>query len=64
MWELAAIAKPKDEKLLYLWFKTKFAAQNYKAAQKVRRSKHLRSRIDAKKTLPGCYGVFEELPEG
>ncbi|MCJ1394753.1 hypothetical protein MMC18_007633 [Xylographa bjoerkii] len=34
MWELAAVANPKDEKLLDLWFKTKFTAQNYKAAQK------------------------------
>ncbi|MCJ1377257.1 hypothetical protein MMC17_000349 [Xylographa soralifera] len=34
MWELAAVAKLKDEKLLDLWFKTKFTAQNYKAAQK------------------------------
>ncbi|MCJ1404693.1 hypothetical protein MMC11_007919 [Xylographa trunciseda] len=34
MWELAAVANPKDEKLLNLWFKIKFTAQNYKAAQK------------------------------
>ncbi|MCJ1435963.1 hypothetical protein MMC27_005339 [Xylographa pallens] len=34
MWEHAAVANPKDEKLLDLWFKTKFTAQNYKAAQK------------------------------
>ncbi|MCJ1287188.1 hypothetical protein MMC26_006536 [Xylographa opegraphella] len=34
MWERAAVAKPKDEKLFDLWFKTKFASQNYKAAQK------------------------------
>jgi hypothetical protein len=36
IWERAAKERPKDESLLELWFETKFAQRNYKAAQKVR----------------------------
>ena len=64
MWEHAAVANPKDEKLLELWFKTKFTAQNYKAAQKVHCSRYLRPQIDAKTILLGCYAVFKEFSEG
>ena len=35
MWERAASQLPKDEKLLMLWFETKFSARNYQAAQRV-----------------------------
>ena len=59
MWERAASQLPKDEKLLALWFETKFSAQNYKAAQRVCRSV-LASEVlpDAKTVVSGCYGLL------